>query len=381
MTSQRWQQIKDLLDRALEQAPSERESLVRDASGDDCELRDEVLSLLASHDEARDFLEPEPPSPDTQPSLAGVRVGAWELVREIGRGGMGSVYLAVRADQEFQKRVAIKLIRGGKHDEAAVMRFRHERQILARLEHPNIARLIDGGTTAEGFPYFVMEYVEGESYLSYCRSRDLPLERRIAIFQFVCAAVEYAHRRNIVHRDLKPSNILVKADGTPKLLDFGIAKLVDRESGPDPDATLTGFPMMTPAYASPEQLRGEPVTRRSDIYALGAVLWEALTGELPRGEASVAFYDPGAKGVAKEDCAALARVAKVIRGAMRENPADRYDSVQKFADDLRNALAGVGSALDAPPNSIAVLPFQCLAADGAQPGPEASERGIARPAG
>lgn len=181
---------------------------------------------------------------------------------------MGTVYLAVRADNEFRKRVAIKLIRGGMETEFAIRRFRNERQILARLEHPNIARLIDGGATSGGMPYYVMEYVEGEPLNLYCESRRTPLRERVEIFLKACAAVHYAHRRMIIHRDLKPSNILVKQDGTPKLLDFGIAKWLDPEKNdPAAETTIGGFRIVTPAYASPEQMRGEPATVRSDIYA------------------------------------------------------------------------------------------------------------------
>jgi serine/threonine protein kinase/Tol biopolymer transport system component/tetratricopeptide (TPR) repeat protein len=370
------------LERALGEAPADREAFVYANGGGDPELCAEVVSLLASHEDARDFLEPVgsvPTGADSrekpQPDLAGVRIGAYRLIREIGHGGMGTVYLAERADQEFSKRVAIKLIRGGKESHFAVSRFRNERQILARLEHPNMARLIDGGTTPEGFPYFVMEYVEGDSFVVYCRSLALPIRKRAEIFQAVCSAVEYAHRRNIIHRDLKPTNILVKSDGTPKLLDFGIAKFVDAESEEGIEATITAFRLMTPAYASPEQLRGAPATVRSDIYTLGAVLWEALTGEIPRGEESIASFDPVKAGIRIEERALVLRLGNVIRKALREYPDNRYGSVDAFADDLRAAAEGGKTTVpepmpqlttlvqEAPPCSIAVLPFQLLASD------------------
>jgi serine/threonine protein kinase/Tol biopolymer transport system component/tetratricopeptide (TPR) repeat protein len=380
LTPQRWQQIKQLLDRALDEPADQREAFVRAHSKGDEELYAEVFSLLASHKEADDFLEPRTAGaasePETDGGLEGTRLGAYQLVREIGRGGMGSVYLAVRADQEFRKRVAIKLIRGEVESHFAIRRFRNERQILAQLEHANIARLIDGGTTADGHPYFVMEYVEGDSFLAYCRTRALSVHDRISIFQSVCAAVEHAHRCNVIHRDIKPGNILVTADGTPKLLDFGIAKCI----GAEPDetgghSTLTGFRPMTPAYASPEQLRGQPATIRSDIYSLGVVLWEALSGELPRGEESIASFDAAKAGVPPAERALMQRVAQVVRGAVREDPAERYGSVEAFAEELRRAANGEDGPFphyrsspgalpeNTPGNSIAVVPFQLLTSE------------------
>jgi serine/threonine protein kinase/Flp pilus assembly protein TadD len=336
----------------------------------DEELRREVLSLLDSHEEAGDFLEPTAEVEDSapakenepEPDLAGVRLGAYKLVREIGHGGMGAVYLAVRADNEFDKHVAIKLIRRGMESEFSVRRFRAERQILARLEHPHIARLLDGGTTSGGFPYFVMEFVGGEPLLDHCRSRQVSVRQRVEIFLKACSAVEYAHRRMIVHRDLKPGNILVTDDGTPKLLDFGIAKIVDPES-PDlvGEVTMSGYRLITPAYASPEQVRGEPATSRSDIYALGIVLWELVTGsrllEIP----------PTAD---ENEMQLLGNLHRVVLKSASPNPDDRYDSVAAFACDLEGALAGVelstggtASRQTPPHGSIAVLPFQLLGMD------------------
>jgi eukaryotic-like serine/threonine-protein kinase len=361
------------MEAALGVPPRERAAFVSRQCGGDDELRAEVLSLLASHEDAGDFLEEpvvdlkgaEPPPPG---DLVGTRVGAWELVREIGRGGMGAVYLAVRADNEFRKRVAIKLIRRDMESGFAVHRFRNERQILARLEHPNIARLIDGGTTADGFPYFIMEYVEGEPLLPYCESRALPLARRIQIFLKVCSAVQYAHRRMIIHRDLKPTNILVKADGTPKLLDFGVAKILDPErSDSDAEVTQAGFRMITPAYASPEQLRGEGVTVESDIYSLGVVLWELVTGRPPRGESGKRSFDLTDTGSQDTASRLLRSLQQVGQKAGRERPEERYESVEAMAADLERALAGEEIAgprsPEAPPGSVAVLPFQFLGPD------------------
>jgi serine/threonine protein kinase len=195
---------------------------------------------------------------------------------------MGAVYLATRADSEFDKRVAIKLIRDGLESDFLIRRFRHERQILARLENAYIARLIDGGTTATGSPYFVMEYVDGQSLKEYCEANALMARDRLELFVKIGSAVQYAHERNIIHRDLKPGNILVKQDGTPKLLDFGIAKILCAEAATaDQDATIQGFRMLTPAYASPEQMRGDPATARSDVYSLGLILYELAINAQP----------------------------------------------------------------------------------------------------
>ncbi len=375
MTPDRWNQVKDLLHAALEVAPHKRPNFVAERSAGDEDLRKEVLSLLASHEDAGDFLE-EPAveiKPKPQDDLVGTRVGAYELVRELGRGGMGAVYLAVRADNEFRKRVAIKLIRRDMESGFAIHRFRNERQILARLEHPNIARLIDGGTTHDGFPYFIMEYVEGEPLLSYCESRSLPAQKRLEIFQSVCSAVLYAHRRLIIHRDLKPSNILVKADGTPKLLDFGVAKILDPQLGDAADdATLAGFRMVTPAYASPEQIRGEPATVRSDIFSLGVVLWELVTGRNPRRENGRRSFDM--PDIANDTTSRLIRnVRNLVLRATRERPNERYDSMDAMSADLRRVVVGADifpeSAdetveIDVPQQgSIAILPFQFLSAD------------------
>src|SRR5262245_53750433 len=195
---------------------------------------------------------------------------------------MGAVYLALRADDVFQKRVAIKILKRGTDTDAIVQRFRNERQILASLEHPNIASLLDGGTTADGLPFFAMEYVEGQNILDYCELGQLDTTARIELFRKVCGAVQYAHQNLIIHRDIKPANVLVASDGTPKLLDFGIAKLINPELAGDAFApTVAGPQLMTPEYASPEQVRGEPVTTATDIYSLGVLLYELLTGRRP----------------------------------------------------------------------------------------------------
>jgi serine/threonine protein kinase len=215
-------------------------------------------------------------------SLIGQRIGVYELKKEIGRGGMGAVYLAMRADGEFDHSVAIKLIKRGMDTDLILKRFRRERQILAALNHPNIAFFYGGGSTADNLPYFIMEYIEGKRIYQFCDENRLNITQRLEIFRQVCAAVEAAHRIQVIHRDIKPSNILVKADGKPKLLDFGIAKVLDTDSeAADIEPTATQMRVLTPEYASPEQICGEPVTPASDIYSLGVVLYELLTGHRP----------------------------------------------------------------------------------------------------
>ena len=217
-------------------------------------------------------------SPTAADPLIGQQLGAYKIVREIGRGGMGAVYLAEQTEKYFQRRAAVKLIKRGMDTDAVVRRFRQERQILAALNSPYIARLFDGGTTAVGLPYFVMEYVEGEPLFEYGKKNKLEINDKLKLFQKICEAVEAAHQHQVIHRDLKPSNILVTPEGTPKLLDFGIAKLLNPDLVDQTiDPTQTAMRMMTPAYASPEHVRGESVTPASDVYTLGALLTEFLT--------------------------------------------------------------------------------------------------------
>src|SRR5207244_7439521 len=204
---------------------------------------------------------------------------AYVIIREIGQGGMGTVYLAARADGYFEKQVAIKLLKRGVANKEVLRRFRSEREVLARLDHPNIARLIDGGTTEDGLPYFVLEYVEGQTITRDCDQHKLNTMERLKLFRNVCAAVQFAHQNLIVHRDLKPSNIIVTEDGTPKLLDFGIAKLLSGATSVEATATIGR--VLTPEYASPEELRGLSVTTSSDVYSLGVVLYELLSGHRP----------------------------------------------------------------------------------------------------
>jgi eukaryotic-like serine/threonine-protein kinase len=319
-------------------------------------------------------------------AAAGSRVGPYRLIREVGRGGMGAVHLGVRSDDAFQKRVAVKVLKRGMDTDAIVARFRNERQILASLEHPYIASLLDGGTTDAGLPYFVMEYVEGQPVDGYCETHALDTTARLELFRKICAAVQYAHQNLIIHRDLKPANVLVTADGTPKLLDFGIAKLVN----PDPGAhtvaaTVAGHPLMTPEYASPEQVRGETVTTATDVYSLGVLLYELLTGRRPydlpsrspddiqrvichslparpstavTATATVRMARPGT-GSNGSDGQAVAstrprlpdadRLRRRLAGdldtivlkALAKEPSRRYASVDQFSEDIRRHLTGL----------------------------------------
>src|SRR5687767_9684553 len=216
---------------------------------------------------------------DDRPAAAERRIGPYRILRELGHGGMGTVYLAARADEQFHKRVALKVIRSGADSAEVVRHFKRERQILASLDHPNIAHLLDGGTTDDGLPYFVMEYIQGQPVDRYCDNVRSTVAQRLQLFRHVCSAVHYAHQNLVVHRDIKPSNILVTAEGIPKLLDFGIAKLLTPElSVQTTGETSIALRLMTPDYASPEQVRGETITTASDIYSLGVLLYRLLTG-------------------------------------------------------------------------------------------------------
>jgi serine/threonine protein kinase len=284
---ERWQQVRDIFDRATALPPAERGAYLEDACSSDLELRKEVDSLLRSHEDAGSVFLERPAvdltsgaAPSLDRSRVGRRIGVYQIVEAIGRGGMGEVYRAVRADGQYDKQVALKLVRVGFDSSFVLERFRHERQILASLEHPNIARLHDGGTTEDGIPYLVMELIEGTPIHRYCDEHHLGVRERLQLFAQVCAAVQYAHRRLVIHRDIKPSNILVTAEGVPKLLDFGIAKIVDPSGGSE----TTLLRPMTPEYASPEQVRGEPITTATDVYSLGVVLYRLLTGRSPYPE-------------------------------------------------------------------------------------------------
>jgi len=285
MEAERWRRVKQLFGDALDQPLAARGSWLDVAAGDPS-LIAEVGALLAAYEQADDRLEQGAAAvapglwEDLQTAVAGRLIGPYRIVSELGRGGMGAVYLAARDEAGFEQQVAVKLIKRGMDTDGIVRRFLHERRILAGLAHPNIARLYDGGSTADGRPYFVMEYVAGEPVTQFAAARGLRIEARLDLFLKVCSAVQYAHQRLIVHRDLKPANILVGADGEPKLLDFGIAKLLDPAESAGGLTDLHQRPM-TPDYASPEQLDGGPVTTATDVYGLGILLYELLVGKSP----------------------------------------------------------------------------------------------------
>ena len=280
MSPEIWQEIKRVFDAAVELAPSAQSAFL-DSTCPDPAMRQEVERMLAADDDTG--LDRSPLAPDSSTDgarLEGRRLGRYRIGHEVGRGGMGAVFAAVRDDGEFEQKVAVKVILSSFNTDAIARRFRNERQILASLEHPNIARLLDGGMSDDGLPFYVMEFIEGEPIDEYCRAHLLSLHARLDLFRQVCAAVSYAHRRLIVHRDIKPSNILVTPGGEAKLLDFGIAKVVSQTGG-EQRGTATQLGLMTPDYASPEQFRGEQVTTATDVYSLGVVLYQLLTGELP----------------------------------------------------------------------------------------------------
>jgi serine/threonine protein kinase len=378
-----WQRLKPLFHAALDMGPAEREAFLAGACADEA-LRRQVEELLASHEEPGDFLD--------SPALVGAAdvggregrlIGPYQIVREIGHGGMGSVFLAVRADDQYRKQVAIKLIRRGMDTDLIIRRFTMERQILANFEHPNIARLLEGGSTEDGLPYFVMEYIEGRPLTEYCEARQCTNTERLKLFRQVCNALQYAHQNLVVHRDIKPSNILVTPEGVPKLLDFGIAKLLSPGWAEASEATASVVRLMTPEYASPEQLRGLPINTGSDVYSLGVVLYELLTGRHPyrlhsrrpeevadvvlreepekpssagggQGADDWNITDPARRTTDGEPTGRTNRRPaipnpKLLRGdldnivlkALRKEPERRYASVQEFSEDIRRHLEGL----------------------------------------
>ncbi len=352
-----WPRVKEILDAALDVPTGERGAFIASRCAGDEALRREVESLASVSESGWSFIE----SPAggrvaalfedwVPPSRVGERIGAYQVLSELGHGGMGMVYLARRADDEFQKTVAIKLIRPGMASDFALQRFRSERQISASLEHPNIARLLDGGATPGGEPYFVLEYIEGEPLIEYCDRRRLTVADRLRLFDDVCAAVQYAHQNLVVHRDIKPSNILVTSEGVPKLMDFGIAKLLQPDGAPAADGeTGTFLRMMTPDYASPEQIRGERITTSSDVYALGVVLYELLVGRKPYHVTGpepaellrvVCERDPEKPSVASGSRELRGDLDAIVLKAMRKEPEHRYASVGELAADLRRYRTG-----------------------------------------
>ncbi|PYT96590.1 MAG: hypothetical protein DMG38_23270 [Acidobacteria bacterium] len=385
MTPEEWQRVRPILESALELDSANRATFLDEACADPL-LRGEVESLIAVHEQAGTGLLSSAAAPaffSGQEArfrlLPGKRIGAYEIVEEIAVGGMGAVYRAVRADGQYRQNVALKIVRSELGAEFTATRFKNERQILATLNHPNIARILDGGTTTEGMPYFVMELIEGQRVDEYCDRQKLATNERLDLFLQVCSAVQYAHQRLVIHRDIKPGNILVNAEGVPKLLDFGIAKILEsNEANDHPQQTLTLVHLLTPEYASPEQVKGEPITTASNVYSLGVVLYELLTGHTPYNVSThtphefaraicetepekpstavrrnkIAASDDGEKAAKNSTLSVLAResspekLCKRLRGdldnillmALRKEPHRRYSSVEQFAQDIRRHL-------------------------------------------
>lgn len=375
MTPERWRQIEQIFHTACEKSDSEMAAYLDRACGNDSDLRKEVESLLDQNaGETSPFhtlVSSATHSMEQQPeSLIGTRIGPYRITEMIGAGGMAEVFKAVRDDDQYRSEVAIKLIKRGMASEFLLQRFRHERQILATLEHPNIAQMLDGGTTEGGLPYFVMAYTSGEPITEYCRKENLNVKQKLKLFLSVCDAVQYAHRQLIVHRDLKPSNILVNREGVPKLLDFGLAKILAPDADPESENNpMTVARLMTPEYASPEQVHGEPVTTATDVYSLGTVLYEMVTGQRAHQlnsrsfseiERVVCFQEPekpseaitrkipdeeGSPGSSRTpfEVQRLRRelagdLDNIILMALRKEPSRRYLSVEQFAEDIRRSL-------------------------------------------
>lgn len=381
-----WKNVKEIFLAASERSFEERAKFIAESCSEDIELKNEVESLLAAHDSDADFIET--PAVDLSSILsnettngAGKTLGNYKIVREIGRGGMGAVFLAVRVDHEFHKRVAIKVLQRGMDTEDVLQRFRQERQILAALEHPFITRLLDGGMSKDGLPYFVMEYVEGEPLDKYCDEHRFSIEERLKLFCKVCSAIAYAHQNLVVHRDLKPSNILITKDGEPKLLDFGIAKFLNPELSSQTIApTATFVRLMTPEYASPEQIRGRNISTASDIYSLGIILYKLLTGQNPyrfqnitpqeiervvceteplrpsscvlsdSQNSSTQTNEQATKDKGQRTNSLKGDLDNIILTALRKEPERRYKSVADFAEDIKRHLSGL--PVSARPNTF-----------------------------
>ena len=349
----RWQRLKNILADALEETSFEdRTAMLRRSCADDTVLLREAEKLIAGDTAAFEEFADLAASrlrPDERDRL-GERVGSYAIVKELGRGGMGAVYLAERADGQFEKRVAIKVIKRGTDTDEVLRRFRIERQILANLEHPNITRLLDAGTTTDGLPYFVMEFIEGTPITHFVQRKNIDIRGRLKLFLKICSAVHLAHQNQIIHRDIKPTNVLVKRDGEPKLLDFGIAKLLSVDSD-DGDKTVAVERRLTPMYAAPEQRTGEPATIATDVYSLGALLYELLTnqpppsgsnGDLSQDDVSRHLTEPQPPSHAVSDPQTKhqlqGQLDRVVARATRRDPAQRYSSVAELSEDLERYL-------------------------------------------
>jgi len=360
MSPELWKELEVLFDQVVALPAVERDLFLAQQTVGNAELRRLLERMIEEDTRGRQRIAgvirgAASLTVEKTPDWTGRKLGPYKVVREVGRGGMGTVFEAVRDDDAFKKQVAIKVATRMPYSESFRERFRHERQILAQLEHPNIARLLDGGTTEEGIPFFAMEFVEGRPIAAFCKEKSLPIRQRVQLFLQICSAVEYAHQSLIVHRDLKPGNILVNQQGTPKLLDFGIAKLLDPGSM-DAVPTQTNFAPVTPDYCSPEQIRGANVTTRTDVYTLGLVLFEILCEErgqvadisnpvaLDHSICDVAVPAPSTRAAARGNH----ELAKQLRGdldtiilaATQKQPERRYATVAQLSSDLENYLAG-----------------------------------------
>ena len=443
MTPERWRQVEEIFQVALDLVPEERLRYLSVACADDTQLKRDVESLLSQYDSAGALLD-EPVYGNAELNvfesfieekdpMLGRRLGSYRIEREIGRGGMGAVYEALRADNEFNKRAAIKLVKRGMDTDFILRRFRKERQILAALDHPHIGGLLDGGTTEDGLPYFVMEYIEGQPLYSYCDSHQLNITERLKLFRSICDAVHYAHQKQVVHRDIKPSNVLVTSDGVPKLLDFGIAKLLNPQLAGDitHDPTATAMRLMTPEYASPEQVQGAPTTPSTDVYSLGVLLYELLTGHRPyrlvnrapheiarviceeapappsiiitRAEDLLPSLSTGddattmkrlytTRGTTLESLrrALSGDLDNIVMQALRKEPEWRYQTAADLRDDITRYLegrpisdlpdppyAGMGRPGVSDENSLAVLPMKLLDINQPETGPDYLGTGLA----
>ncbi|MBT8402231.1 MAG: serine/threonine protein kinase, partial [Gemmatimonadetes bacterium] len=363
MNRERWATLKSLFETVLELEGPERDDFLADLAEADSDLHAELLALLAADatedsavdrdpgqlldglDEAVEVEGGVTDRGDTDAHL-GSRIGPWRVDARIGEGGMGVVYRARRADGAFDQSVALKVLRRGMDTEGILARFRSERQILASLEHPNIARLVDGGMTDAGLPWFTLEYVQGRHLTAYCDEQRLSVDARLRLFETVCAAVQYAQERLVVHRDLKPSNVLVADDGTVKLLDFGIARVLS-ESGADATGitTVVGAPRaLTLAYAAPEQIEGGTITTATDVYALGTILYELLTGRRPfAGDTPIDVLKNVVEAVFLPPRGLVSSVPRALEAiclrAMEVEPDRRYATAAELADDLERYLA------------------------------------------
>ena len=381
---EKWDQVKELFSSALEREPGERSSFLLQACAGDDSLRAEIESLLSSFDGATTFLEDCPVADLVSPAraMAGRKIGAYRIIREIGQGGMAVVYLGERDDQSYRKQVAIKMVKPGIDTAQVLDRFRNERQTLAALDHSNIVKLLDGGSSEDGLPFLVMEYVEGLPIDRYCDLHKLSIDDRLRLFCQVCSTVQYAHENLVIHRDLKPGNILIAKGGVPRLLDFGIAKLLNPESFHTALVTRTDSRLMTPEYASPEQIRGRAITAATDVYSLGVLLFELMTGHRPYRSAGHSLFEmerlvceaeperPSAVIYRKKEKVSgegdvrnvitselvsnqrglqPAELRRCLRGdldsivmkALRKEPERRYSAVEKFAGDIERYLTGM----------------------------------------